>query len=353
MPDDSDLGNPWKLPPFTVESVALAAGQKLDWGLSLFGIPALWNLTRGEGVKVAIIDTGIATNHEDLSSAVLDAKDFTGNRGGVSDGNGHGTHVAGTVAARDNASGVVGVAPEASLLVAKVLSDSGSGSSNWVANGVRWAIANHADIISMSLGSPVPDPGIKAAVDSALDAGIIVVCAAGNEGPSLDSVGYPARWPDVISVGAVDRRKQIARFSSRGERVDIVAPGDQILSDWPPNSVAVLSGTSMATPFVTGVITLMLAAHRKSGGSGLTPDAVRGLLRRTAVDAGPPGQDPGYGFGLIAPDVLLADPFVVPPPPPTPTPDTAELGPGDFSETGLAKVRKFFGPYKSLTIKVS
>lgn len=312
----------WILPPYTVESVALAdGGQQIDWGLTLLGIPALWAKTRGKGVRVAILDTGIATQHQDLKDAILDAQDFTGSRNGVADVAGHGSHVAGTIGARDNPGGVVGVAPDCGLLVGKVLGDNGSGSNTQVANGIRWAISTRADIISMSLGSPMPDATIQQAINDALAAGIIVVCAAGNDGPVLDTIGYPAKWPGVISVGSIDRQKQISKFSSRGDRVDIVAPGDRILSDWPPNSLAMLSGTSMATPLVSGVVALMIAAARLDGtASTLTPSRVIELLRSTATDAGPPGKDSAYGYGIIDPNKLLTPVVPIPVPPVIPVP---------------------------------
>jgi subtilisin family serine protease len=203
--------------------------------------------------------------------------------------------------------------------VGKVLGDDGSGTSEQVARGIDWAVAAGADILSLSLGSPDASAAIKAAIDRAVAAGRFVICAAGNEGRD-DAVNYPAKWETTIAVGAVDRLGQIARFSSRGPEVDVCGPGCDVLSTFPGGRYAKLSGTSMATPFVTGVVALMLAKHRAAGGA--TPvrnnHELREHLRRTATDAGPIGDDPAYGFGLISPDALLGS--IAPPP----TPDAGD-----------------------------
>lgn len=226
---------------------------------------------------------------------------------GPSDIDGHGTHVGGIIAARQNGGGVVGVAPEAKLLVGKVLGDNGYGTAQQLVNGIRWAIDKKADIISMSLGSPIPSYEMHEAIKAAVEAGIFVICAAGNSGPNLDTVDYPAIYPETVAVGAIDRTRRIAQFSSRGKAVDIVAPGDNILSTYPPRGFAALSGTSMATPFVSGVVALMLSKHRTFGGQTAVKTQAELIehLRKTAIDMGMPGFDPYYGFGLINPEALL------------------------------------------------
>lgn len=324
------------LPPYTVQQVFTTFAETQDWGLKLMGIPSLWRLTKGAGVKVAVLDTGIAITHPDLRDAVLKTKDFTKSRAGVNDSQGHGTHCAGIIGARENATGVVGVAPECGFLIGKVLGDDGSGSLTAVAAGIDWAVEQGAHVISMSLGSPQGHPTLKAAVDRAVAAGVFVVCAAGNEGPSLDTVGYPAMYPNVVSVGAIDQNRRIAGFSSRGTRVDVCAPGVDILSDYPPRNLAKLSGTSMATPFVAGVVALMVAKHREFGSdSDLKTNAdLLKHLRDTAIDAGPVGFDPNYGFGIIDPAKLLAEAPAAPVP---------VFGPADFSAAGQAKLKTVFG----------
>ena len=337
----------FRLPPYKVEAVMAARAQVVDWGLTAVGIPNFWKTTRGAGVRVALLDTGIAMNHPDLKDAILDGKDFTRSASGWGDVQGHGTHTAGTIAARDNATGCVGVAPEAKLLVGKVLGDNGSGSSAGVAAGILWAIDQKADLISMSLGSPQPDPRIKDAVEAALKAGIYVIAAAGNEGPSLDTIGYPAGFDGVVSVGAIDPNRRPAQFSSRGRRLDIMAPGTDIVSCWPPNGLARLSGTSMATPFVAGVVALILAKHKQFAGDTPvdTPADLVDHLHKTAVDLDAPGFDMNTGWGLIDPEKLLA---LVPdgPPPVPPVPgDGSSLvfSPDDLTPAGRAKLAVLAG----------
>jgi len=299
----------YRLPPYKVEKLLLATAETIDWGVKLLGVPSLWRETKGEGIKVGVLDTGIALEHPDLKSAILEARDFTRSTSQAYDAQGHGTHVSGIIAARRNANGIVGVAPESKIIMAKVLNDEGSGTSADIVAGIRWAVETGADILSMSLGSPEPDGEIHQALLLAISKGVFVITAAGNEGPDLDTVGYPAGFPEMVAVGSIDRQKKLSSFSSRGRQVDIVAPGDQITSCYPPRSYAVLSGTSMATPFVSGVVALMLAKHRKLGGK--TPietqqDLIEHLCR-SADDAGKAGFDPLYGCGIINPAKLMRE----------------------------------------------
>jgi subtilisin family serine protease len=302
----------FSLPPFKVEQVFTANSQTIDWGLDLLQIPNFWRQTKGEGIKVAVLDTGIAYKHPDLQGAVLDMRDFTNSPSGPMDVNGHGTHCAGIIAARDNSLGVVGVAPESKLLIGKVLDDNGRGSAEMLVAGIKWAIASQADIISMSLSSAYPSEDVYKALMEAIAAKKFVICAAGNSGPMLDTVEYPAAFEEMIAVGSIDRRRNISAFSSRGRQVDIVAPGDQILSTFPPRGLAVLSGTSMATPFVAGVAALILSKHRNF--QGQTPinnqNDLREHLVKTAMDLGQIGFDFESGFGLIDPKKLIGEPVV-------------------------------------------
>ena len=295
------------LPPYKVEKVLLSLSESIDWGIELLGIPNFWKHTKGKGITVAILDTGIALNHPDLKDAILDTKDFTDSLSGVYDQEGHGTHVAGIVAARNNGHGVIGVAPECKLLIGKVLGDNGFGKADAIAAGIEWAIASGADIISMSLGSNAPFPIIQKAIEKAIDKNVFVIAAAGNDG-LLDNIDYPGAYEGVITVGSIDRRKQLSSFSDWGVEVDVVAPGDEITSTYPPNITATISGTSMATPFVAGVAALVLSKHRQYGGKTKleTQEQMRKHLIKTAIDLGPNGFDKGFGFGLLNP-VKLAE----------------------------------------------
>ena len=274
---------------------------------------------------MAVLDTGIDATHPDLAAALDDVKDFTGSALGTLDRVGHGTHTAGTIAARNLGRAVVGVAPQCRLLVGKVLGDDGSGSDQNVAAGIDWAVAAGADLISMSMGSPEPSPAIQQSLAAAIAAGKFVICAAGNDGRGAaddgtpDEIDYPGRLPQAIAIGAVDDQALVADFSSRGAEVCVAAPGVNIISTFPGGGYAQLSGTSMATPFVTGVLALKLAQYRAVGGSTtpLTLDQLRRWLAQTATPAGTTGHNDEYGWGLINPAGLLAatqDPTTTPPP---------------------------------------
>jgi subtilisin family serine protease len=327
----------YRLPPFRVEAAFTTLSETVDWGLQSLHVPDHWRETRGRDVRVALLDTGLETSHPDLQEAVDAVRDLTGGRTGAADLVGHGTHVAGIVGARQNGRGVVGVAPECRLLIGKVLGDDGSGSDAAVAAGIDWAVAAGADVISMSLGSVTFSDTIAQAVARAAAAGKFLVCAAGNDGRD-DSVNYPARLDGTIAVGAVDRAGRLCDFSSRGDQVDVCAPGQDVLSTFLNGGYAKLSGTSMATPFVAGVVALVLAKHRAAGGATPvdTPAQLIEHLQRSAIDAGPQGRDPSYGYGLVNPDGLLTDapPSGVPVPSPAPIATRFELGPLQVNGVG-------------------
>lgn len=312
---DQSLYDPiYRLPPFTVEEVLFPheVTEVIDYGLAQNSIPELWNRTRGAGVKVGIIDTGCEVDHPDLAGAVVASRDFTRSPYAAYDKQGHGTHVAGIIGARQNGKGVVGVAPEAELLIAKGLGDDGTGGSAGIVAAIDWLISEGARVINMSLGSPRPDYQILAAIKRANAANAFVIVAAGNSGPGA-GVDYPGRFPETIAVAAVDKEGRIARFSSQGPEVDVAAPGDQVLSCYRDGEYAKLSGTSMATPFVTGCVALMLAAGDKLR----TVQELREKIKGTAKDAGPQGYDVAYGWGLMNPAKMLPPleppPVVVPP----------------------------------------
>ncbi len=216
--------------------------------------------------------------------------------------NGHfvsNTHVSGIITANNNELGIVGVAPEAKVLTIKVLGDDGSGSFDAIIAGIDEAIARKADVINMSLGSPSGNEKLRLAIKRAYDRNIPIVCAAGNAG--VTRLDFPACYPETISVGALDPKNIKASFSQMGPNLDFVAPGVDILSTIPGNGYMCMSGTSQATPWVTGIIALMLSKHKKDQGD--TPinnvEDVRNHLRKVAIDIDAVGKDDKTGFGLI------------------------------------------------------
>lgn len=278
-------------------SVTNTDRERVNWAGSILNIPSVWSVTQGEGVRVAVLDTGIDTTHPDLSAAIDASHDFTGS--GVADLNGHGSHCAGIIGARLNGVGFVGVAPKCQLLIGKVLDNNGSGTYAWITEGIYWAVENKADIISMSLGGPQSDPELYKAVQYALYHGVHVICAAGNEGSlSANNIGYPGRYGGVITVASHDHNGNPSGFSSRGGEVDLMAPGSEIWSTYKQGGYAELSGTSMAAPFVAGLAALIIAKHKTSGHHG-TPIAnnedLREHLLRMAAHPGYHDNQTGYG----------------------------------------------------------
>ncbi len=285
-----------------------------QWHMRRLDLPRAWQVTRGEGVVVAVLDTGVSS-HQDGFYKLLPGKDFVDGDDDPSDPNGHGTHVAGTIGQRaHNGVGVVGVAPKVSILPVRVLDDRGAGANTAVASGILWAVDNGANIINLSLGSPLDSQVVADACAYAYENGVTVVAATGNEGFG-DFVGFPAALDTTIAVGAIDQRDQVAFYSNRGAQVDVVAPGGDITVDTDGNGLQdgvvqesnlngewayyFLQGTSMATPHVAGAAALLYA-------NGVTdPDDIRSLLRSTAQDLGPEGWDPAYGAGLVAPAEAL------------------------------------------------
>lgn len=283
------------LPPYRVDlaNAPMSTNDGVDWGLAAYGIPEAWKKTCGEGVTVAVIDSGIA-KHKDLPN-VADYRNFSSDSE-VVDTLGHGTHVAGVIGA--SLGPCKGIAHCCKLLSYKVLGHSGMGSNTAVAEAVRHAADAGVQLVCMSLGSPAPSDRVHQAIQYANQKGVIIICAAGNDGAS---VNFPAAFPETLAVGAVDRHGNVCEFSSRGREISVAAPGQDITSTWLANGYATISGTSMAAPFVTGVLALYLAHHGPA-----TRAEIAGALERTCRDAGPAGHDHEYGWGLLDPHKLLA-----------------------------------------------
>jgi subtilisin family serine protease len=252
------LGKPVKPP-------ATQPAQTTPWGITRVNALPAAALVDESSVKVAIVDTGMDLDHPDLGAFYVWGYDYVNNDAVPEDDNGHGTHCAGTIAGINNAIGVVGVS-QVKLYICKALNSRGSGTYTQIANAIIGATkgpdgvagtTDDADVISMSLGGPSTTVELENAVNFALNYGVVVVAATGNEGAAVPS--YPAAYPGVIKVGATDSTDAVASFTNQGWT--ILAPGVSVLSTYLAANYATMSGTSMATPHVAGVCALAWAAH--------------------------------------------------------------------------------------------
>ncbi|HEU5014857.1 MAG TPA: S8 family peptidase [Roseiflexaceae bacterium] len=296
-----------------------------QWNMERIGAPEAWAVvTDTTALVVAVLDTGIAEAHPDLQGQLWrnpgeianngvdddhngfvddvhgwhfyhtysNGQAYTHDDSSISDANGHGTHVAGIIGATgDNGMGVTGVAWRARLMIVRVLEDDAVGWESDVIRGVNYAIANGARIVHMSLGQTESSPALMDMITQAEERGVLVVAAAGNTG---NQVLFPAAYPTVLSVGASDQHDQRAGFSAFGARLDLLAPGVDILSTWNGVPYFARSGTSMAAPHVSGAAALLWTRM-----PNMTPAQVRRCLLQTAIDLGPPGRDDNHGWGLL------------------------------------------------------
>jgi subtilisin family serine protease len=272
--------------------------QTLTWNIDRVDAEISWGISTGDPVKVGVIDTGIDLKHPDLQANIKGGYNAINPLKSPNDDNGHGTHVAGIIAALNNTIGVIGVGPNIDLYAIKVLNANGSGYLSDVIEGLDWAVANGMQVVNMSLGTSQDVQSFHDAIVSAYNAGVTIVAAAGNSG---GTVSYPAAYPEVIAVSATDQNNQIASFSSRGPEVDLAAPGVNIYSTYKGQSYATLSGTSMAAPHVTGAAALIIDTKKCDLNlDGIcTPSEVQQRLEQTAIDLGTPGKDNLYGSGLV------------------------------------------------------
>lgn len=267
--------------------------QSIPPGVTQIKAPDAWPSSMGEGVKVFICDTGIDSNHPDLVANLKTGKSFVPTESTTEDFNGHGTHCAGTVAAVDNAQGVVGVAPYAYLYPVKVLSSTGSGSWSYLIAGLDWIMSKKgARIASMSLGGGGAPQALADMCEAAYDDGVLLVAAAGNSGNGVQPL-FPARYPHVMAISAINFSDQLAGFSNTGAEIELAAPGVNILSTKRGGGYHQLSGTSMACPHVSGAAALTWGSHR-----GANNKQVRWLLNTFATKIG--DQDPNkFGNGRV------------------------------------------------------
>lgn len=262
-----------------------------QWALARLGAEQAWAHTRGDGVTVAVLDTGVDYIHPDLAGRVELGRDFIDGDDDPMDVAGHGTHVAGIVAAAaGDGFGVAGIAPGVRILAVRVLDADGQGNYSQVADGIVHAADRGARVINLSLGGDRESELLRSAIDYAASRGAIVTCATGNE--SRTSIGFPARHESCLAVGATDEVDGHAGFSNRGAGIDVVAPGAGILSTVPGATHDAWDGTSMASPYAAGVAALLAS-------QGLGRRQVVDTLLATARDLGPAGPDTTYGAGRI------------------------------------------------------
>jgi subtilisin len=288
----------WSLPPdLVVEPGELVYTDNTEvWHFPRSLWDSIWSDFRGQGERVAILDTGY-TPHNLLPTPVK-TRSFIRSED-VRDGNGHGNHCAGTAVGRNG----IGAAPMAELLVGKVLSNGGSGSSSGIADGINWAIDEGATIISMSLGGGSPYEPTRQAIQRANDNGILVCASAGNSGQRLpnNTIGFPGRHLESYCSGSMDRQGRISSFSSAGREMDGVTPGSQIVSCSHRSStgLATMSGTSMSCPFAAGLFAVVRSGMARAGLPRLGGiDDWRVWLQRFFMDQGPTGHDPTWGWGI-------------------------------------------------------
>ncbi len=313
-PTDPDYSNPY-----------------LVYAPQLLNAPAAWDVTTGTvTVTVAVVDSGVSLSHPEFAGRILPGYDFVNGDSDPSDDNGHGTHVAGIIAAAmNNGLGTTGLAPNVAILPVKVLSAAKSGTWANVAQGIRYAADNGARVINLSLGGTTPSTAVLDAIRYAQSKGALVVAAAGNNGSSAPF--YPAYYEEVVAVSATDEHDEYWSISNYGSWVDVAAPGSSIWSTYwtatNPNGFGFMSGTSMAAPHVSALAALIWSVN-----GSLSPAQVRDIIQSTAVDKGAAGFDPYYGWGRI--DVGAAvrraaaggtgsSPTATPTTAPTATPTTA------------------------------
>ncbi|GIF17761.1 type VII secretion-associated serine protease mycosin [Actinoplanes tereljensis] len=328
-----------------------------QWDLDTVRAPAAWARTTGAGVTVAVLDSGVDAGHPDLAGQVLPGADLTdGTEGPSHDVHGHGTHVAGTIAAATgNGTGVAGIAPDVKILPVRVLGDTGAGYMSVAAQGVIWAADHGADVINLSISGATEEQSMTYAIAYARSRNVVVVAAAGNDRQKGNPVSFPGASPGVIAVAATGQGDAVAPFSTAGAYVDIAAPGAGIVSTYPGNRYVGMNGTSMATPHIAAAAALLRSVDRT-----LNPDQIEAALESSAVDLGAPGRDDDYGHGRLdivaaldkatTPEPAPADPT---PTEPTPTPTQTEEPEQDVIDAGETERQAEFGESTTTSFTVT
>lgn len=273
--------------------------SEYQWNLPIIETNRGWNLSKGsDDVIVGVIDTGVDLEHPDLKGRLLKGYNTISPGADPVDDVGHGTHVAGIISANvNNGEGIAGMMWGGKILPVKALDNTGSGTTYSVAQGIVWATDHGAKVINMSLGNYADAQFLHEAVKYAYDRDVVLVAATGND--NTERPGYPAAYPEVLSVSATDYQLNRASFSNYGDYVDVMAPGESIASTYPDNQYAALSGTSMASPHVAALAALIRSINPK-----LKNTEVMDIIRTNVIDLGPKGHDKNFGYGQI--DVYAA-----------------------------------------------
>jgi len=263
-------------------------------GVSAVGAPEVWSRTTGRGVRAAVLDTGIDRFHPNIAPNFGGGVSFVPGEPSSDDLNGHGTHCAGILAGARCGRGIVGVAPDTTIYAVKVSDHSGVGGWRHLIAGLSWCLYHNIQVVNLSIGDARAPAAVRSMCATAARRGLFLVAGAGDDGPKPNSVNYPAAYPSVLAVAAIDSKRHVAAFSSRGPRIAIAAPGVAISSCLPDHSAGLLSGTSMAAPHVSGVASLVVAAFPSTKVLALA-DALRQTAR-------PLGRRPNTatGWGLAS-----------------------------------------------------
>lgn len=290
------MKNEMKLVPFKINSIDDSAAD-IPYGIVQLKAPEIWEKgEKGEGIVVAILDTGIDLGHPDLRDKVAGGINCVDKGATVDDDNGHGTHVAGII---------TGMAPEAKLLICKVLDGEGSGSYHSIIQGIKYASqwrgskGERVRVINMSLGGSYNDPKMYKAILEAAAEGILIAVASGNEGdanPETFEYGYPALYQECITVAACDENMKLAGFSNEHLQVDIIAAGVNVKSTYPKSKYAVLSGTSMATPHIAGALALVIKIGEKQFRRSMEQSEIYALLVKCCCSLGYQKSSEGNGI---------------------------------------------------------
>jgi subtilisin len=297
-------------PDLKIGASAVTLAPNVNWGMDAFKIPLIRDRVKTK-IKIGIIDTGCDPSHPALTNLVK-AKDFTGSASGSADRNGHGTHCSGTVG---SIYPTIGVASGFDLYHGKGLGDSGSGGSGLI-DAMEWCISEGCEILSCSWGGGGQDAGWEARFRAMVDAGVWLVFAGGNSGPNTPDTDWPGRSQNLINVAALNRDFTPASFSSAGDKIDTSGPGVDIWSCKPGGGYQSMSGTSMATPFVAGLLGLYRALLKQNNQPIPKVPELRKALFLDSTDIHTPGDDRRTGPGWITPILLALDS----------TPDPSRIG---------------------------